>query len=86
MKKSVGLPTLFHTNSSILNLISIQNVIHWEAASMFASIQGEEFVADTNEGHSWRTGENTKASSQTDFVTSTSCRSVGSCSDLSSSS
>lgn len=47
---------------------------------MLASLKVGEFVADTNEGHSWEMGEN-EARFKTDTVTSTSCSSVGSCSD-----
>lgn len=81
-EKSIG---LLMTNSFVLHLVRIQNTTDWEIASMLASLKEEEFVTDTSEGHSWEMGEN-KASSKTDIVTSTSCSSVGSCSDLSSNS
>lgn len=71
--------------SFIQNWVRIQNTTDWEIASTLASLKGEEFVADTNEWRSWEMVEN-EARSKADIVTSTSCSSVGSCSDLSSSS
>lgn len=46
--------------------IGIQNTADWETASLLASLEGEEFVTDTNAGHSRERGEN-KARFKTDI-------------------